>query len=407
MFLIFILLVGLLLLFSLKLYRNIYNPVSVLLIVWGILISLYNYIYYTRSGCQFLSDKLYVYICIYLLLFSFCNFFINGFYKNRIPKKILVKQSLTIDSRINMFVNFCLVANILLILGFIKMCGTANLIELIGRMRYITQYEENTIPYYVKLLMYCFSITPVVFCYIFIEHKKVNKIKLATLFLELGIVTLLYVSKGRIIKYMIMFLFLLLLRNKLNFRIIVLVFAGTVGLVCFLTFNRDTYFVNTFTVFDYIFVYFLSPFPAFDKLINGEIPYLNTPFGGRTLSFFYRVSAKLFGTVLPNYGKMFLNVDAPSGKVPTNVFTALGNHYMDYGFLGIIFFSILIGITFALIYRKTVLSDSLTAKIFYVLVIYCLIFQFFGELFFQFLSMTIQDFICVYIVVHRMRLKNG
>lgn len=407
MFLIFILLVGILFYFSKKMYRNIYNPVTVLLGVWGILITLYNYIYYTRPGCQRLSDKMYFYVCIYLFCFSFSNFFINGFYRNTIPKKIQTKGFLSADFRTNVLVNFCLVANVLLLLGFIKMCGTVNPIELIGRMRYITQYEENTIPSYVKLLMYCFSITPVVFCYIMIENKRINKFKLFFLFLELGIITLLYVSKGRIIKYMIMFLFLLLLRNKLNLRIMIIVLAGTIGLVYFLTFNRDKYFVNTFTVFDYIFVYFLSPFVAFDKLINGEIPYLSTPFGGRTLGFFYRVAAKLVGTPVPDYGKMFLDVDAPSGKVPTNVFTALGGHYMDYGFLGIIFFSILIGITFALIYRLAIFKNSLTAKIFYVLAVYCLVFQFFGELFFQFLSMTIQDIFCAYIVVHKMRLKNG
>ena len=390
----------LLLFITFKLYRNIYNPVAICLLTWGGLLFIYNLI----PGCKKLSDKFYFIILLFILLFSFSNFFINGFYKNTIPAKVKIPSIALYDKRCNRIGYLCLFFNLLLIISLIKMCGTANPIQLIARMRYITQYEENTIPIYVKLLMYFFQLTPAYFCYISLKNRKISKILWLILFLELLFVTLLYVSKGRIIKYMIMFLLILLLKNKLNLRNMIFILAATIGFVYFLTFNRDKYFVNTFTATDYIFVYFLSPFTAFDMLINGEVPFINNPFGGRTLGFFYRLGAKLFGISLPNYGKGFVDVQAPSGILPTNVYTALGNQYMDFGILGVIFFGILAGCTFALLYHYFMKTDNEIIRIFYLLTIYTIVFHFFGELFFAYLSMTLQDLFAAFIVVKRIRI---
>lgn len=393
-----------LLFIAFKLYKNIYNPVSICVITWGVLLFIYNFIAIGKGNCRFLSIKFYFYIILFLFVFSFSNFFINGFYRNTFPTKLKIPQSAIKEKRVSKLGCFCFFANLLLIFSLIHMCGTVNPIELIAKMRFITQYEEGSIPKYVTLLMYIFQMTPAFFCYVSMENKKVSKILYVALFLELLFITLLYVSKGRIIKYMVMFLLLLLFKKKLNLKTLLFVILASIGFVYFLTFNRDKYFVNTFTMSDYIFVYFLSPMASFDMLINGEIPYLNTFFGGRTLSFFYRVSAKIAGTAVPDYGKMFIDVPSPRGSVPTNVYTALGNQYMDFGVLGIVFFAVFAGITFAILYRIFITSKSKTIKIFYVLSIYTIIFQFFGEIFFAYLSMTLQDLFCSLLVAKRIRI---
>ena len=141
-------------------------------------------------------------------------------------------------------------------------------------------------------------------------------------------------------------------------------------------------------------------------LICGEVPYLSTPFGGRSLSFFYRVGAKIFGNSVPAYGKMFIDVPAPSGLLPTNVYTALGNQYMDFGVLGIILFAIIAGCSFAIMYRYFITTNNKTMKIFYLLAIYTIVFQFFGEIFFAYLSMTLQDLFCAFLVAKRIRIQN-
>lgn len=387
-----------------KLYKNIYNPATVCLLTWGGLLLAYNLIIFDKPNCRILSDKFYFYILIFLISFSFSNYFINGFYTNTVSPRIKIPVTIKKDKRIEYIGYICFIANVFLILALFKMCGTVNPIKLIARMRYITQYEENTIPIYVTLLMYLFQMTSAFFCYVSLENRKVSKILWFSLFLELVFITLLYVSKGRIIKYMVMFLLLLLVKNKLNVRKMILILAATIGFVYFLTFNRDKYFVNTFTVTDYIFVYFLSPFTAFDMLINGEIPYLNIAFGGRTLGFFYRVGAKIFGNSVPSYGHMFIDVQAPSGMLPTNVYTALGNQYMDFGVFGIIVFGIFAGCTFAILYKFFIDSDNKAMKIFYLLAIYTIVFQFFGEIFFAYLSMTLQDLFCSFLVAKRIRI---
>lgn len=394
----------LLLFITFKLYKNIYNPTTVCLLTWGGLIFMYNLVIYNKSNCRILSDKFYFYIILFLTFFSLINYCINGFYKNTIPSKISIPRYAINDKRTKRIGYLCLFINLLLILSLIKLCGTANPVKLIARMRFITQYEENTIPIYVKLLMYFFQMTPAYFCYISLEKKRISKILWISLFVELLFVTLLYVSKGRIIKYMVMFLLLLLFQNRLNLKNMLIILAGTGAFVYFLTFNRDKYFVNTFTVSDYIFVYFLSPFTAFDMLINGEVPYFNTYFGGRTLSFFYRVGAKLFGNPIPSYGKMFIDVPSPTGLLPTNVYTALGNQFMDFGVLGIIFFGLFSGFVFAILYRYFITANNKTMKIFYLLVIYTIVFQFFGEIFFAFLSMTLQDLFCAFLVAKKIRI---
>lgn len=387
-----------------KLYRNIYNPTTVCLLTWGGLIFMYNLVTYNKSNCRILSDRFYLYIILFLTFFSFSNFCINGFYKNTIPPKLIIPKYSITDKRIKRICYLCLLINLILILSLIKMCGTANPVKLIAKMRFITQYEENTIPIYVKLLMYLFQMTAALFCYISLEKIRIPKVLWISLFVELLFVTLLYVSKGRIIKYMVMFLLLLLFQNRLNLKNMLIILAGTGAFVYFLTFNRDKYFVNTFTASDYIFVYFLSPFTAFDMLINGEVPFLNTNFGGRTLSFFYRVGARLFGTPVPSYGKMFIDVPSPTGLLPTNVYTALGNQFMDFGILGIILFGVFAGIVFAILYRYFIKANSKTMKIFYLLVIYTIVFQFFGEIFFAYLSMTLQDLFCAFLVAKKIRI---
>lgn len=397
-------LILILLFIAYKLYRNIYNPTTICLLTWGGLLLVYNLLTYNNSNCRILSDKFYLYVILFLSFFSFSNFLINGFYRNTVPGKIVIPKKQYNDKRTNRIGYFCLFVNFILIIALIKMCGTANPIKLIARMRFITQYEENTIPAYVKLLMYFFQMTAAFFCFISLENKKISKMLWIVLFFQLLFVTLLYVSKGRIIKYMVMFLLLLLLKNKLNATNMILILAAAIGFVYFLTFNRDKYFVNTFTASDYIFVYFLSPFTAFDMLICGEVPYLNTSFGGRTLSFFYRLSAKILGSSVPNYGKMFIDVPAPSGLLPTNVYTALGNQYMDFGVLGIVLFAIIAGCSFAIMYRYFIATNNKSMKIFYLLAIYTIVFQFFGEIFFAYLSMTLQDLFCSFVVAKRIRI---
>lgn len=98
-------------------------------------------------------------------------------------------------------------------------------------------------------------------------------------------------------------------------------------------------------------------------------------------------------------------VPANLGNVPTNVFTSFGNFFMDYGYFGCLIYAVIMAISFGYIYRKFVYSSNHDLQIVYALLIYCLVFQFFGDFFFQFLSMTLQDVLCAAIVVRKIKIR--
>ena len=403
-------LVYFLLLFSIilcnyRLHKDLLHPIFLSCITWFLFPLFYEYLCITNDRYWVLSDKFYYYVSLYLIPFVLLSIVIIGDYKGKKKKDLIIKFSNTKYSYTTGIINFCIFCNIILIGRILLLCHTFSIIKAISVFRVITTEKRYLITSDILLLLYIFSITPPLCCYIFLSKIKIHRVKMLILLLEFVLITILYVSKGRIMKHFIMIFSILLLRKKMNLKTIIICLSFCFALVFFMTIIRDKNFMSSFSFWDYLYVYFLSPLPAFDMLINDFIPYETGPFGGRVLGFFYRLFSRLIGTPVPTYSKMFITIPAKVGRVPTNVYTCFGNTYMDFGAIGILMFGIFTAIIFSTSYKLSFYYNKVEFRIFYILIIYCLIFQFFGDFFFQFLSMPIQDFLCAILVVKMIKTR--
>lgn len=113
--------------------------------------------------------------------------------------------------------------------------------------------------------------------------------------------------------------------------------------------------------FDSICVYITAGIPAFDKLINGDLEITSFYFGGRSLRGFHNLMQSIMGIdyaeplYAVDYGDGFVSIGDKittyGHGVHTNVFTAFGGVYIDFGFWGIIIYFMLYGIVLGVFER--------------------------------------------------------
>lgn len=401
---VFFLILFIIIVFTYKIRKDILHPVLVCNGMWFLLPLLYELLCLTNNRYYILSDKFYIIILSFLIPFSVLTILVIDNMGNS-KRRLTCLTSKTHISYIRMLMFFCIFCNFLLIVRILMLCGTFNIAVAITRFRIIVTETPELIARDIRLLLYIYSLTPPLFCYIYLYEIRIYRALFLILIFEFLIIAILYVSKGRLMKYFIMFLALLIMKKRLNFKFFVTSLLLLFFIIIFMTINRDKNFMETYSLSEYVFVYLLSPLPAFDMLVNYKIPFATEPFGSRTLYFFYRIAEKFFGLSLPIYDKMFIMVPANLGNVPTNVFTSFGNFFMDYGYFGCLIYAVIMAISFGYIYRKFVYSSNHDLQIVYALLIYCLVFQFFGDFFFQFLSMTLQDVLCAAIVVRKIKIR--
>lgn len=378
------------------------SPVFICTTMWFILPLLYELISLTSSNYYRLSEKFYFMVLSFILSFVLINVAIVKSYRRR--KKYTAITNKDFLPYIKNLLHFCMFCNFILILRILMICRTINIAQVINTFRVIVTEKPYLISIDIKILLYIFNITPPLFCYIFLYNCEIKKTDLIIFITEFLIMSLFYVSKGRLMKYFIMIFLILLIKNKLNVKTIVLSFLLIFGLIYFMTMSRDTSFMKTFSYMDYIFVYLLSPLPAFDMLINGKVNFGSFTGGSQTFVFFYRIASKFGLYTFPPTDKMFINIPAKQGYVPTNVYTGLSKSYMDFGDYGCIICGILLALCFATIYKMMIISKKRHYILFYLLTVYCLVFQFFGDLFFGFFSMILQDLLCAILVTKKIKL---
>lgn len=406
-----------LVMYTVKEYKDILHPIFISGIIWIFLPTLYEIFCLFNSSMVQLSSKFYLCVlCYFIPLFVLCNLSNNRIRQKKVLYDLVSENEdiqYTVSQNIkliNFFVKLEIILNFLLIYKLFSFTGTFNYKEAIIIFRWYQVYHPEAFTGAIKYLRYAFSFTAPTLCYIYLYHSKHKKIETVTLILQTAIILPIYASKGFIMKYFLIVVVLLYLNKKLNIRsLLVLILLGLGGIYA-LSMIRDSSFLSELTYLDYIFTYLLSPLPAFDKLINGEIYLSDMPFGSRSWAFLYRVSNRLFHTPLPPKDSAVINyvkLVAPSGSIiETNVYTGMGKHYMDFGIAGIIFYGALFGLVLGFIYRGFA-SDKLNfLQIAYILILYCVFFQFFGDEFFGFLSMPLQDLLCAFFICNKFRIRS-
>ena len=385
---------------SYRIHKDILHPVFICSTMWFLLPFIYELLCFSNTHYHILSDRFY-----YMILSFFIPFLIlvTLIVKKCKRKKIYRVKSESCVHMTNLLY-ICIFFNLVLILRIAILCESFNIATIVQRFRIVITESPHMITPDIKLLLYIFNLTPPLFCYIFLFNYKIKRTVLFIFCLEFLVITLLYVSKGRMMKYFVMIFSILFLKKKLNLKVIFISILLVFSLIFFMTISRDQKFMENFTFIDYIFVYLLSPLPAFDMLINNKVDFGNLSGGTRLFIFPLRVISRITGIPLPEFDKLFINIPFQDGYVPTNVYTALSGSIMDFGDIGCVLYGILLAIFFGFSYKLFGSSKRIEFILFYLLIVYCLVFQFFGDLFFTFFSMIVQDFICSFLVVNRIKL---
>ncbi len=375
-------------------FKDYFHPAFVTAAVWLFIIAAYNYVIRKTNLWIPLSDKFYLAIILYI---SFFVIFSETAFLNSSKKEItFIKFGL--KHKLFLYISiFCLLISNVYYINLIKSVGFVLLREK-------TEFG-TTLPFYVKVSSYLMPVGNVLFLLGISDKTNKQKYKFQLFILASMILISAFISmnKGGLIQLAVCVFYLLKVNRKLNkrtFIILILVFLGFIISLQILRSGNESASENFFARLFYI--YFLSPVPAMDAVVSG-IKNLNTGyFGTMTLGFMYRVLNKIGAmNIIPSTllnSEMWIEV-----PYMTNVYTMPGGFYIDFGIFGMIICGIIYGSIFGKIYSGTRYKNSLKSKLFYGLYLYCIVFQFFGDWFLGFFSVTIQYLFWIFIFTHRFK----
>lgn len=388
---------------SWKKYRDVLNPITITSFIWGFFLLLYNVVCLTSDNYRFLGNYFYFCIISYLTVFSLICYLITNGVKRNNEHLFLRLTPINVSLKIlNIIVLVTIIANIYYILILFKFAGTYNIIQAINNIRLSARGESaESFSTAIKLGSILFNFTPLILCYIFLYDIKIRKSKIFMLVIEMFFISLLLATKGRILRFTI--LIIIILKKKLSkkhFNVSMILFLPiSVLLLVFLTIGRDITYFNTYTINDYIFLYLLSPLPAFDRLISGELTYYSNGFGVRTFEYIYdKIISPITGFIPTQKDPGYIFVPTSQGMVTTNVETVLGAYYMDFGYFGVIICAIIMATIFGYTYKKMVKYKKSEYAVFFVLNVPYLMFQTFGDFLIPTISITIQEYLSVLIL---------
>lgn len=377
-------------------HKSILHPFIITGTVWLLLVCVYELYATLYEQIPHLHSSTFNCVALYLVVFYIVSEFVIR--KKTTPNlKKLLQAPRILNNRINLLFNIIFICNLYLIIRFFIITKSINIFTIISTSR--TLFLSGYMPMDIKLFLYIFNLTFVLLSYYYLYRPKVSTSLIVAVIVEFCLVLLFIATKGKLFKYIIAVFILIYIKGLLTRKRLLYLAAISIGIVSILTYIRDAAFFSTgyYSVNDYIFIYTISPLPAFDALINGDIPFTNGSFGTRTLIFFYKILGLFFNIEL-DYGSglgSFTQVVGPTTILPTNVYTALGGFYMDYGPAGIVVYAATMSLFFSLLYRNI---NRRKYFFVYILTVFCLALNFFGDFLFQFLSMTIQDIVAVLIV---------
>lgn len=393
--LVFYLFSCLMLFFVWKRFRDYLHPAFITVGIWLLIIFSYNYLIRKTNLWITLSDAFYLILISYIL--TFCLFSVYfSLQKTRADST----ESISFGLKHKFFLYASIICLSISNIYYIKLIASVGF----NLLREETDFG-GSLPFYVKICSYFMQPGIIVFILGIIKKENRIKHKLSLFILALMILISFFTSmnKGGFFQLAVCIFYFLKVNNKLNrktFFLLVIVFIALVLTLQVLRSGNETSSENFFLRF--LYIYFLSPSPAFDAVVSGSKDLHSDYFGCWTLSFFYRLLKKLgFLDVLP---AGLLDSQKWIG-VPyaTNVYTMPGYFYIDYGFIGILLCASLYGGIFGKIYSRIKHENSISNKIFYSLYLYCLVFQFFGDWFFGFFSVTLQTIFWLFFLTNKFK----
>ncbi len=383
-----IIITALSLLLSIRTSKNIFTPATIVSAVWLFCIIAYN-IY--PHNLLHLKIQFYTGISIWVGIFTLSSLFVQSIYQ----------KSINTENPNLSFRNFYFFITLITfpymiwyIFNVLRDSGMLNNIFLNLRsaaLGNIKGLEEGTSKnYFAPLWLVAYIIELLHF------NKKRIWIFIFLIFVNLSWAFLI-MSKMAFLNFFVSTLVILFFKNIIRTKTI-LISIGV--LFVFFTYfqilrsNKQEVKDNKLK-YDFFSQYVLSGIPAFETIQPNSSKY----WGQNTFRFFDAVAYKtgLSGTKPQPPILDFVYVDKNKDKkVFTNVYTTLYPYFKDFGYKGIFYFALLIGLFYGYIYKKALKKDN-PMMITYSILVAALITQFMNETTITTLSFLIQILILSHI----------
>ena len=356
------------LLLSLRTSKNILAPATLVSALWLFCILAYNL--YPHNLFQ-LKSQFYTGISIWVGVFTFSSLF---------TQSIFQKTNNTEDPNLS-FRNFYILITLITfpymmwyIFNLLKELGLTNDIFLNLRsaaMGNVKGLEEGTSKnYFAPLWLVAYIIE--------LLHFNKKRIWLLIFLLIVNLSwAILIMSKMAFLNIFIATLVILFFKNKIKTKTILISIAA---IFVFFTFfqllrsNKSELKDNELN-YDFFTLYVLTGMPAFETIRPNSSAY----FGENSFRFFNAVAYKTGLSNRKAQSPIMKFIPAnKEKKIYTNVYTTLYPYFKDFGFKGIFYFALFIGILYGYIYKKAIKRDN-PMIITYSILVAALVTQFMNE----------------------------
>ena len=378
--------------------KSIFHPGFIVSAIWGLLIFLYGYL---DHPFWHLSDRFFYAINLWVIPFCIITLIIGQYKKKKsvntnINKHIDINQTYPSGNvrQYNILMPYVFIVSIMSIIIFL-LYSRGNMVNLRNLLL------ASSFPPYLKAVFYLSTFFTSFLCFGLLNYKYVNKRHLVFLAIIIFIISIFKSNKTSFLALFVSISYILYYNKKLKLSSILLSVICLVLLLVIVSSNRgDWDFKSDGGIANYIYIYLFSPLTAFDCLLNNEVN-LGTPATGEGFFIFFYNILNIFGAGI-KFSVLGTWINVP---LPTNVYTAMRCYYLEGGFYGIAFASIINGLIWGILYnlqhrRKTIFV------VFYATMIPTLFFQSFGDYFFYSFSMTLQYLLFAIILTKGIKTKR-
>ena len=345
-------------------WGGLFSPWSITMLIWGAILGLY---YLLDTDLYPITSQFYICFVLWLPIFVVCSFVT---YNLLSPNSS--NQRNTFDFNKSIFTFFFVISLVITplyvyrILQIVMMFSTD---DVMNNIRTLAIYGEGQ-----GFLSYSNVINQSLFIVSLWAYPKVPMWQVVVLTFACILNSLAIMEKGTIFLVFICIMFVLFEKKVIKIRSIIV--AGILLIGFFYIFNlaraeEDSDYQNNETILDFFTMYALSPPVAFCQLLPEVIP----QFGTNTFEIIYLFLDR-FGVndiIVKNKLQEFVWV-----PVSTNVYTIFQPFYLDFGYKGVAFFSMVYGIVSGWLYRLFRNGNSIGCCI-YTFIVEVLILQFYQE----------------------------
>lgn len=371
----------LLLFFSIGSYlfsRSIFQPAVIVNGLWGVIILLYQCLDHPLWN---LSNAFYAAILCWCVPFTIISLFFGHFPVKKISKKRIGNISFYRKS-----MPYVIALGFLSVCGFVLYSGGDTSI-----LRILLNDQE--FPIYIKVILLFSTFIIIYFLWGLVNLEYVKKKQIVFLFLVVLIISIFKSNKTSFLSLFVSVAYIFYYKGSLNIKKIIVSVVVLISLLIVVSISRSDYDFGTSSQIEkYLFIYLLSPLPAFDLVLNNQLDLGEPAFGESVFIFFYRIF-NIFGASI-DFSILGDWVYVP---LPTNVYTVMRIFYLEGGYYGITIGSIIMGVIWGILFRLQKTKNPIVA-VFYAAMVPSLFFQTFGDYFFYTFSMTLQYLIFAIII---------